>query len=107
MHNVPKNQRWMVYSGVLVVVVLLDQLTKAAAVARLAGEAPRLWLGGSFRLQYVENRGAFLSLGASLPEAVRTGIFVVAVLAVLVLISLYILRGKEVARGELWAAALF
>ena len=107
MSNVPKKQRWMVYSGVTVLVVVLDQLTKIAAVAGLAGEAPRRWLGGALSLESVETRGAFLSLGASLPDWLRTGIFVVAVLAVLVLISVYILKGKEVARGELWAAALF
>ena len=107
MHNVPKKRRWMVYSGVTLVVVVLDQLTKVAAVGWLAGEPTRLLLGGAFRLQYVENRGAFLSLGASLPEAARTGIFVVAVLAVLMMISVYILKGKQVAPGELWAASLF
>jgi signal peptidase II len=107
MQSVPKNTRFMVYTVVTAVVVVVDQLTKLAAVRWLAGEGTRLWLGGSFRLQYVENRGAFLSLGASLPDAVRTGIFVVAVLAILVIISVYILKGKQVARGELWAASLF
>lgn len=107
MNSVPRNKRVMVYAAVTAVVVVLDQLTKIAAVRWLAGEGPRLWLGGSFRLQYVENRGAFLSLGASLPDAVRTGIFVVAVLAVLVMISVYILKGEQVAGGELWAASLF
>ncbi len=107
MQSVPRKQRIAVYAAVTALVVLLDQLAKVAAVRWLAGEAPRLWLGGSFRLQYVENRGAFLSLGAALPEAARTGIFVVAVLAVLILISIYILSGAQVARGELWAASLF
>lgn len=107
MQSVDRKTRFSVYAAVTVVVVVLDQLTKIAAVRWLAGESPRVWLGGSFRLQYVENRGAFLSLGASLPDGVRTGIFVVAVLAILVVISVYILRGKQVARGELWAASLF
>jgi len=107
MHSVRRKERITVYFAVTALVVLLDQLSKIAAFRWLAGQAPMSWLGGSFRLQYMENRGAFLSLGASLPEAARTGIFVVAVLAVLLLISIYILNGKQVARGELWAAALF
>ena len=107
MQDVPQKKRLVVYTVVTVLVVALDQLTKIAAVAWLADTPARTWLGGSLRLQYVENRGAFLSLGASLPDGVRTGIFVVAVMAVLVVISIYILRGKQVAPGELWAASLF
>ena len=107
MQSVPQKKRFVVYTAVTALVVALDQLTKIAAVAWLADAPARTWLGGSFRLQYVENRGAFLSLGASLPDWVRTGVFVVAVMAVLVMISIYILRGKQVASGELWAASLF
>ena len=107
MESVPQRQRIRIYAAVTTLVVVLDQLTKIAAVRWLAGEPARLWFGGFFRLQYVENRGAFLSLGASLPQTARTWIFVVAVLAVLLLISIYILKGKQVAPGELWAASLF
>ena len=107
MQSVPRKKRVLVYTMVTGLVVVLDQCTKIAAVHLVADRPPLRWLGGAFRLQYVENKGAFLSLGASLPEAVRTGVFVVAVLAVLVLISIYILKGRRVAPGELWAAALF
>lgn len=107
MHPVPGNRRAIIFTAVVAVVVLLDQWTKWAAVRYLAGAAPLVGLGGAFRLQYAENRGAFLSLGASLPESARTGIFVLMVLVVLLLLTLYVFRGKQVTAGELWASALF
>jgi len=55
----------------------------------------------------MENQGAFLSLGASLPPVVRTGIFVLAVAAILVVLMIYVVRSPGVARAELWATSLF
>jgi signal peptidase II len=56
-------------------VVALDQLTKAGARAWLRPGVRHSWLGDVFRLELVRNPGAFLSLGASLPPAVRSAIF--------------------------------
>lgn len=59
--------------------VVLDQVTKALARAILVeGEAHR-YLGGILHVQLVENHGAFLSLGSSLPESVRNAVFLVGV----------------------------
>jgi signal peptidase II len=65
-----------------------DQLSKAAAREYLAGSAVHSYLGDTFRLQFAQNPGAFLSLGESLPPAIRyggltiaVGIFVTALLA--------------------------
>ena len=52
-----------------------DRITKGVAGACLAGAAPRSYLGGAVRLLYVENPGAFLSLGAGLPAWARAGLF--------------------------------
>ena len=57
----------------------LDQATKRLAMARLRPGAIHSWLGDTFRLQYAENRGAFLSLGAWLSDDARFWIFVVGV----------------------------
>jgi len=45
----------------------------------------------SIRLQYTENGGAFLSLGASLPSAIKNGIFIVGVGVVLTALLGYLL----------------
>jgi len=68
-----------------------DQGTKILAERALAGAAPVSLLGGMVRLTYTENAGAFLSLGAGLPESLRFSVFVVLVafgLAALLFVTL-------------------
>jgi signal peptidase II len=60
-------------------VLILDQWTKQLAVGWVRGQPPRIYVGGIFRIEYAENSGAFLSLGAALPQEMRFWIFVVAV----------------------------
>ena len=54
-----------------------DRVTKHAATTFLSGLPSRSYLADTVRLGYVENTGTFLSLGAELPSAVRTGLFTV------------------------------
>jgi signal peptidase II len=57
--------------------VALDQWTKALAEARLAGRGTLRLLGDFAVLVYINNRGAFLSLGSGLPETLRN-VFLIA-----------------------------
>lgn len=57
----------------------IDQATKVLAVQYIQNQPPMVYLGGLFRMEYAENSGAFLSLGAALPAEVRFWIFIVAV----------------------------
>lgn len=59
--------------------VILDQATKFIAKAYLGPGALISFAGDTFRLQYAENSGAFLSLGASLPDPWRNLVFTVLV----------------------------
>src|SRR5215475_8172791 len=52
-----------------------DRVTKHIAVTSLAGTPGRSFFADTVRLEYVENSGGFLSLGANLPPAARTAIF--------------------------------
>lgn len=54
-----------------------DRVTKHFAASTLAGLPGQSFLADTVRLQYVENAGAFLGLGADWPPAVRTGLFTV------------------------------
>jgi signal peptidase II len=67
-----------------------DQVSKIAARAYLPGTGIHSYLGDAFRLQYAENPGAFLNLGASLPSAARYAIFTLGM-------------GALVAAGLAWA----
>ena len=68
-----------------------DQVSKEVVRSQLALGENHTFLGDTFRITHVENPGAFLGIGANLPEAVRTVVFQGA-------ISILIL-------GLLWVAA--
>lgn len=52
-----------------------DRVTKHVAATRLSREPSRSFLADTIRLEYAENAGAFLSLGADWPRPVRTAVF--------------------------------
>jgi signal peptidase II len=54
-----------------------DRVTKHAAETFLSGLPSRSYLADTVRLGYAENTGGFLSIGAEMPSAVRTGLFTV------------------------------
>jgi signal peptidase II len=54
-----------------------DRVTKHIATAALAGAPGRSYVADTIRLEYFENSGGFLSLGATLPAAARTMLFTV------------------------------
>lgn len=60
-----------------------DQATKILAKTHLPDRPPYVLLNGAVRIQYAENTGAFLSLGAELPEQARFFLFVVLVGSIL------------------------
>ena len=58
-----------------VLLIALDQWTKAIAIGELMGSPTLSYLHGFLSLTYQENNGAFLGLGASLSETVRLILF--------------------------------
>jgi signal peptidase II len=73
---------------VLISCVGCDQIAKSAARFYLPGTGVHSYLSDTLRLEYAQNPGAFLSLGESLPAAVRydglilgVGAFVLGLLA--------------------------
>src|SRR5215467_259572 len=61
-----------------------DRITKHIATVTLAGAPARSILGDTVRLDYVENTGGFLGIGANLSPLLRTVIFVVGTALILV-----------------------
>jgi len=53
-----------------------DQATKTIAVNSLRDQPPRSYLADTVRLDFAQNPGGFLSLGANLPDSVRTRLFI-------------------------------
>jgi len=84
----------------LVVFVMLsgvgcDQVTKTVAGLVLTGGRGWSFLGDTVRLQLAHNPGAFLSLGASLPEGWRQAIFLVGVGGSLLAVLGYVLFARS------------
>jgi signal peptidase II len=71
-----KPRGWVLPLILLVTTVGCDRVTKHLAI----------------RLQYAENSGAFLSLGADLPEGIRTAILTVGVALLLILVAVLAIR---------------
>src|SRR3984893_1187429 len=54
-----------------------DRVTKHVAATTLAGTPGRSFLADIVRLEYVENTGGFLGLGATLPPSARMAVFTI------------------------------
>ncbi|MEM6398036.1 MAG: signal peptidase II [Bacteroidota bacterium] len=94
---VKKRLPWVI--GIIAVMVGLDQLTKQWAVANMDElMTPIEYLGGLFNLRYVQNTGAFLSLGNDLSPGLRMVLLNVLPAILLVGMLLYILVNRELDR---------
>lgn len=90
------------FAVLLVVVVGIDQWTKVYAVAHWKEQPPQRFLGDTFRIDYAENKGAFLSLFGNLQESLRFQILVVGNGIGLALIAGYLLM-RPIPRWEFFA----
>ena len=85
----------------LVVFVVIDQFTKHLATKMLAGRPALSFMGDMIRLQYSQNPGAFLSLGAALPSYARFWVFVVGPVLALVVVAGFLATSRNAA-AETW-----
>lgn len=98
--------RRIVLLSIIVVTILLDQGTKSLVRSNLREAEPRHYAGGLLTVLYAENPGAFLSLGAKLPRAVRRIVFD-GLVGIGLLVALWILlTGRMTGRGDDVALAL-
>lgn len=94
----------------LVILTLLatigcDQATKQIAIGTLKGTPPQVYLGGFFRLEYIENPGAFLGLGGAASDSLRFWILTVVVGAAMVWVIVNLFR-KTMPLGTVIALSL-
>ncbi len=65
-----------------------DQVTKKLAKSHLMDQEPASYFHDTFRLEYVENTGAALSLGANLPQPYN--FVLLSIIPLLVLLALFV-----------------
>ncbi len=98
--------RWTVLSLVVVVGVIVDQVTKQIADAKLKTAGIVEVIPGFFQLRYARNRGAFFSLGESMSEGVRRTFFIVATFLAIGLITQLFRKATDEQRALRWALML-
>ena len=88
-------KKYILFSVILIVGIALDQVTKWIASAELLGEGRKEILGKLFSFTYAANEGAFLSLGATWPPAIR--LIVLTILPGILLLGflVYMLRSDK------------
>lgn len=86
----------VIMAAVLLLTAGCDQGTKVLARSYLGQGNVVSLLGGVLVMRYVENQGAFLSLGAWLPRPVRQAVFIIFPLAVLAGMVVYVVRKKDI-----------
>jgi signal peptidase II len=74
--------------------IACDRATKHIAATMLSGTASRSFLADTVRLEYVENDGAFLSLGADWPFWVRTTLFGIGNAVLLLALTVVAMRRR-------------
>lgn len=99
-------RRLLLLTSLLIGSIGCDQVTKSIATERMAGAPAISLLGDTVRLQHTENVGAFLSLGASLPENARFWILTVATSALCAGLLLFLIIRWNMARTQFIGLAL-
>lgn len=87
--------RWKLIVFTILVNIIVDQLTKVWAIQSLKEAPTYRFLGDTFRLQYAENPGAFLSLGAGLSPTMRFLVLTIIVAFFLVAATVYLFRSPQ------------
>ena len=83
--------------GVAAGVILLDQVTKALAVARLEGQPPIQLVGEWFQLTFVRNPGAAFSLA---------GNYTIVISVIAIIVAVAIVRTARTLTNPWWAVVL-
>lgn len=89
--------------ALIVALVILDQVLKVWARLSLIGRPVFSYFGGFVQVEYAENKGAFLSLGAQLSDGVRSALFIFGASAMLLFCAYWLWRA---AHQRLYALAL-
>ncbi len=102
----PKLQKFYIIALILFSCLGCDQVSKQIAKENLRAQPSISYWGETFRFQYAENRGAFLSLGSKLPKILRTWLFTILSGFLLIALFFYILINRELDRKTIYAFSL-
>lgn len=90
----------------IVATIGCDRVTKHFAATILTGTSSRSFLADTVRLEYGENTGGFLSLGANLPVVARISVFVIGT-GVALLVAIWVAVRSSVSSWTLVGLSVF
>jgi len=99
-------QRAAIILFILLMCVGCDQATKTIARQNLPKSEVISFFSDTIRLQYAENSGAFLSLGANIPEKIRHWIFMSWIGVFLSGMLIYLLIQNHLTKNQIIALSL-
>lgn len=89
-----KKPGWLLAIVLILTTIGCDRVTKHLATEHLADAERHSFLGDVFRLEYAENTGAFLSLGSTLPDKLRTGLLTYGVALGLIVVAIVAVKKR-------------
>ena len=92
---------------IIIVLVVIDLVTKNIAQANLQFKPSVTYLGGFIKLVYAENTGGMLSFGSTIPEFLKIIVFRYLVLALLLFLLSYIIYKNDLTKIQITAFLLF
>ena len=98
-------QRTIIVLVIIGLNILLDQWTKGWARETLQFQQAQSYWGDFFRLTYVENKGAFLSLGSGLSDNLRYWVLHLFPVVLLGALTLYAILSKAINKWQIIAMA--
>jgi signal peptidase II len=97
--------RWMPLLMAALIIVA-DQITKAVVVRTIEYHTiGHTFLNGFFRIIHTRNPAIAFSIGRGLPEQVRSVVFIIIPLALLIAALVYFIKSKELTGLQRWAVA--
>jgi len=98
--------RFLLVLILIVFCVSCDQVTKVIAYTHLVPHGPQTFLNDTFRLVYVENSGAFLSLGSGWPVFFQLVLLKILPVIFLLILSWFLFRAIQTRSRGIVAFAL-
>ena len=98
-----KTYRFFILSAAL---IIADQITKVLVIRFIPLYTAAWSFGGDFfRLIHVRNTGGAFSMGSGISEVLRIIFLIVIPLIVMTVVAVYIVKGKELTKGQRWTLA--
>lgn len=98
--------RAQIFGFIVSLSVCIDQITKRIAEHYLMGVMPQSYFFDMIRLEFVQNDGAFLSLGSNWPPIIKVITFLILPFLLLIAASFFTIFSNKLSSCQRWLVAL-